>query len=435
MSTTSKSTNPAVKVRRDLAEIIDLSVQLLTQAIHDANAQVDGHSLPGGRAMIALASVGDVETFERRVELSEAAWVARAVEEGGVRVIDGVTVVLDDTSRPTPAAEEDDDSAPALQILRYWSERYRWQLGMVWDLIPTIQTEAAFLRSPDVLTYIAERRADEWPHMARDINRARQHLESVLHAGRRPDRSRVVCNNPTCETPRQLIHVPAPRFVVAWDCHACGTRVPEVLVCDRCHHASGASGARTCNRMRRGGIPCGGTLATTVGLDRCPNPWCWSVASPDPVWESSEDQDRWKCTACKTWYDETAFKRAHADQLLDETTERYVLLPDAIDTLKYQGRASRTIRKWLESPIQHVADQCTLCRRRWPAEEHNVCPAVMVDHGQIGTCGGELKAVKRGDPDDVVGGYCEIGSRRVWVWWPDLWEKHLNTKTRRRTIA
>ena len=103
------------------------------------------------------------------------------------------------------------------------------------------------------------------------------------------------------------------------------------------------------------------------------------------VYGSSDEADRWKCPRCKTQFDADALKRAHAKQLRHEGAQRYVLLADAIGTLRAQGRSERTIRKWLGS-----------------AEVHS---------------------------------YCEPTTRRTLVWWPDLWLLHLTTKTRKRGAA
>lgn len=71
------------------------------------------------------------------------------------------------------------------------------------------------------------------------------------------------------------------------------------------------------------------------------------------MWASDPADDRWKCARCKKRYDDDAFTRAHAKQLLDESAETY-------GTLVAQGRAERTIRKCLEPPIKHVEDRCTV---------------------------------------------------------------------------
>lgn len=103
------------------------------------------------------------------------------------------------------------------------------------------------------------------------------------------------------------------------------------------------------------------------------------------VWGNVEADDQWKCPRCKARFDADALKRAHAKQLRHEGAQRYVLVADAIGTLRAQGRSERTIRKWL--------------------------------------AGGEVHA------------YCEPGTRRTLVWWPDLWLLHLTTRTRKREGA
>ena len=71
--------HPTVKVARDLTEINELYAHLLAQAIHKAAAKIDGHSLPGGEAMVALAGVAQRDVNERRVELREEAHMAHCM--------------------------------------------------------------------------------------------------------------------------------------------------------------------------------------------------------------------------------------------------------------------------------------------------------------------------------------------------------------------
>lgn len=163
----------------------------------------------------------------------------------------------------------------------------------------------------------------------------------------------------------------------------------------------------------------------------CPNP-CTSAIAPEPVWFSDEDQVRWKCPACKKKFDMDAFARAHAKQLRNESAARYVAQGDAIATLVTQGRSERTVRSWLDCPIQRV-DRCTICRRRWSASEHTVCPGKIKTPAGLVICGGELEQIWKGDRDDVVEGYCEISTCRVYVWWPDLWRRHLSRAVRDRS--
>lgn len=419
-------TDPTTKVSRDLREIVDLSTQLLTQAVHDANATVDGTSLPGGRAMVALALVNDPESFDRRASYTERAWVEARPES----VVLGTSIRLADAeSRPDPFIDEDDDTAPALQILRFWSERYRWELGMVWDHIPTLPTEARFLGIPDVLKHVTHQHPAEWEPFTRDINRARLHLESILHAGRRPDRSRVVCTTPNCEDPKPLIRVHGPTFVKAWSCICCGHTIPEARACEDCHAGAPIGADDQCRRMvgkKDDRHECQGRLISTVAVEHCPDTWCFTVAPPEPVLASEEETDRWKCTTCKTRYDNGQYLAAHAEMLRDEGAARFVTVREAVATLVLQGTPAVTVRSWLRPPRRHTADRCKVCRRTWPPLEHNVCPGKMA--GTLETCGGELRPVRRGNPNDVLESYCDVATHQVLVWWPDIWRRHLVTR-------
>lgn len=106
------------------------------------------------------------------------------------------------------------------------------------------------------------------------------------------------------------------------------------------------------------------------------------------VLRGSEDDgsdDQWKCHVCRRRLDPEGARRAHAKMLRSEGAERWVHQADAIATLKTQGRSERTVRSWLA--------------------------------------------------DGEGNGYCDPVTHQVWVWWPDLWHKHLTTPTRNRKTA
>lgn len=378
-----------VKISRDLAEIIELSHSLLTQAVNLAAAQVDGHSLPGGLAMVSLAPVARMSKWTDRVLEAERAWYeanpGAPAEE-----------------RPEWGVDDDDDWEPALLTLRFWSDHYRRVLGMQYDLIPTLATEASFLRHESVLTWIFGREPN-LDVFAADINLARRRLENVLHSGNRTERTRVVCSD--CP-PRddgsgvQLIKVYEARKTSSYACAACSTPV---------------------------GMD---------ELDRCPNPYCWGVVAVESEWASNPDNDGWKCPACKKRYDAEALRRAHAKQLLHESAARYVPWDQARATLVAQGRSPRTVRKWMEPQVDEL-DACTQCRRHWPRREYPACPRPLkmqgLETGEV--CGGQLEQLWKGDREAVVEAYCELGTHRIMVWWPDLWRLHLTIQSRRRAIA
>lgn len=381
-----------VKVSRDLAEIIELDHRLLAQAVNLASAQVDGHSLPGGLAMVSMAPVARLSKWTDQILEAERVWY----ESNPGAPAD---------ERPEWGVDDDDDWEPALMTLRFWSDHYRRVLAMQYDQIPTLATEAAFLKHPTVMEWVFAHEPN-LDHFRDDINMARRRLENVLHAGTRTERTRIVCSD--CP-PRddgsgvQLVKVYEARKPSSYACVSCSTPI---------------------------GLD---------ELDHCPNPFCWSVAPAEVLeWTSDQVNDRWKCPTCKRKYDADALRRAHAKQLLHESAARYVAWDDARATLVAQGRSVRTVRKWMEPSVEQV-DRCTRCHAHWPPEEYNACPRPLMrknlDTKQMEPtgelCGGILEQHWRGDRDAVVESYCELGTHRVMVWWPDLWRLHLSTENRR----
>ena len=268
--------SPVVKVARDLTEIVELAARLLSEAEHHANDSL----MPGGLAMVALGGVANLEAWEHRYEAAEH--YGRPADH-----------VLD----------EDDTWEPPLQTLCFWSEQWRAEHGNEYDKTPTITTEANYIRWALDWAWDNELHFDDF---AVDIRKARVRMENLLHAGSRPERSRIVCN--ACEA--------KPRLLV-----------------------------------RRGEAP-----------------------------DCSDDE--WKCPGCKVRFDNDGVQRAHAAMLRSEGAERWVAQADAIATLRSQGRPERTVRAWLA--------------------------------------------------EGEGGGYCDPTTHQVWVWWPDLWRKHLTTPTRKR---
>lgn len=88
----------------------------------------------------------------------------------------------------------------------------------------------------------------------------------------------------------------------------------------------------------------------------------------------TEDDDQWKCPACRHRFDADAVKRAYAKQLRGEGAARWVTLNDAISILRKQGWREDTIRGWVDGDTVEAAT------------------------------------------DD---------SWQVYVWWPDIWRRHL----------
>lgn len=275
---------PVTKVARDLTEILRLYSALETQAIHHANAQVDNHSLPGGRAMIELGTIANVEAWNHHNDATER--LGRAY-----------------TSEPD---EDPDESWPAFQLIEFWSEQWRTEHGAEYDTKPTIQSEANFLRFSLNWAWDNEPHFDDF---AADIRRARLRLEDIVYDGKRIERTRITCNK--CDA--------GPRLMVLH------------------------------------GV------------------------------EDDLSDDRWKCPACKQFFDVAALREAHAAMLKSEGAERWLHQVDAIAVLASVDRPERTTRQWLA--------------------------------------------------DGVGEAYCDPVTHEVWVWWPALWAKHLATPRRNRRCA
>lgn len=124
-----------------------------------------------------------------------------------------------------------------------------------------------------------------------------------------------------------------------------------------------------------------------VELSRIVCPDCESKPRLTVLRGTADDgsDDRWKCHVCKQRLDNDGVRRAHAKMLRSEGAERWVHQVDAIATLRAQGRPERTVRAWLA--------------------------------------------------EGEGNGYCDPVTHEVWVWWPDLWRKHLATPLRKRTAS
>ena len=192
---------PVVKVARDLTEILELHARLRSQAESKARAKIDGTGLPGGHAMIALGTVANMEAWEN---------MQQATERYGL-----VYTSVED--------EDPDDAWSPFQQLEFWSEQWRAIHGMEFEPEehrprPTVATEANFIRWALNWAWDNE---PHWDDFAADVNRARVKLEGILYAGRRQERTRIICSE--CDD--------APRLLVlrghnddTWKCPACKHR-------------------------------------------------------------------------------------------------------------------------------------------------------------------------------------------------------------------
>jgi hypothetical protein len=164
---------------------------------------------------------------------------------------------------------------------------------------------------------------------------------------------------------------------------------------------------------------------------RCDNAVCERQPNLIRIVGVGGREDTWKCAGCGKRYDEDAFKRAYTRMLRDEGAEKFVPVGDAVSTLVSQGRGERTVRRWLAPTVHHVADRCALCRRDWEPQEYPACPGIR----DGGPCGGDLRPVTRGDAEAVIESYCEVQTRRTWVFWPDMWRRHHATRVTPRKAS
>ncbi|MFT3871079.1 MAG: hypothetical protein QM714_02755 [Nocardioides sp.] len=144
----------------------------------------DDPHIPGGDAMVNLAPAANLEAWQHQVETDERLELAKLRH-----------------APYTSAADEDpDESWPAYQTLRYWSEDWRRDLEQPDIELPTIATETRFLGRLIDWAWSTEPHFEEF---AADIHAARVKLENVVRDGIRETRSRVLCDR--CNHPKRLI--------------------------------------------------------------------------------------------------------------------------------------------------------------------------------------------------------------------------------------
>lgn len=169
-------------VANHLRLIEEMAQRLEARAVDRSNSR----DLTGGDAMVNLASVGSMADWKRRLDLAEATY-----GNGNVDV----------------SHEDPDELWPAVQVLWFWSEDIRNQLGHDHDdprWRPTLVSEAKFLRNHDVAEWIWNNEP-HYDDYAADVERAKTKLENILHEGDRSERSAVVCDR--CDAKRPLIRV------------------------------------------------------------------------------------------------------------------------------------------------------------------------------------------------------------------------------------
>lgn len=171
-----------LSVARENLDVVGQYVEELPhQAVNGRQAYHQSHGIPGGDALVMLAPASPHRPI------------------GSTR----------------PVYSELGDPRPPLDVLAYWSNRWREEANQPTDLPPTM---------PRVLEHLdgqLHRMADTplFHRLARDLARLLHQVENVLHAGDRPDRSRVPCLG--CGT--RLVKVWADTEVRDhWRCPLCG---------------------------------------------------------------------------------------------------------------------------------------------------------------------------------------------------------------------
>lgn len=402
-----------VKVARDLTEIATCYAELHAQAV----ANGSNPDMPGGAAMVALGPVANLQHWAQLNDLTEA-----YQDHPDERLRRVYTSVED---------EDDDDRWPPHQVIAYWAGRWRAQRGEDYaDLQRTGTTELNYVRQMLGWAAAAE---PQWATFADDIRQARLRAENLVHAGRRADRTRVVCDRDHCEKHPRLVRAYSPRYLVGWACRACETPTPAEYRCAERNHLVPATG-EPCTRLvgpKGARTACGSKpVVVTERPAACCNTRCPSFEPPAEVWASDPGRDVWKCPSCRHRYTPRDFQRAHAKMLYSSEAGRWVRLQEAVSTLISQGRGERTIRRWL-APHRELVDRCLECAAIHPHDEYPACPAEVDEHHgeEPVVCGGILEPRWWGDAEAVIEGICDIATHTTFVWWPDLWRLHLTTRT------
>lgn len=172
--------DPVTKASADLRAIERLALDLPEQAANSSNSRL----MPGGPAMALLAHHASLEAWES---------MQQATERYG---------------RPYTSAEDEDPEEhwDPMQLLLFWSESMRRELGEEYGQTPTLVSEASYLRWRLEWAWDHEPRFTD---LAADVRKARVRLENVVHAGSRAERSRVVCDQ--CDTRLIRVYGETPR--------------------------------------------------------------------------------------------------------------------------------------------------------------------------------------------------------------------------------
>lgn len=177
--------DPALRARRDLAEIRRLARALADQALHRPNDR----QAPGGDAMFELGPVARASAVADRIAESER-WNSDHY---------GEPVQID-------LSHLNDEDVVSLTDLLYWSDDWRERTGSTRPRRPTIEGEAAWLASA-MDWALDNATAQDIDALRRDVAEVRTRLENELLAGVRSERTRVRC----LDCPARLVKVYADK--------------------------------------------------------------------------------------------------------------------------------------------------------------------------------------------------------------------------------
>jgi hypothetical protein len=300
--------NVQATVALDLRDIVDMASRLEARAMDRANDR----TMPGGEAMVNLAGVGSMRDWQRRIDLGER------LHDLDPRI-----------KRPDITNEDPDQLWPAVQVLWYWSEGFRDQLGHdhedpKWR--PTLVSEAQFLANRDVASWVHNHLSElnRFGAYAADVARAKGKLEGILREGERAELTPVVCNR--CEDGRPLVRVYDQRRPVLWACAGC--------LAEQDH----------------------------------PDPLCARCGRPDPLvachWTSDPNRDRYKCMGCKHLFDVEELADARATQIRRSTPREWTPRAEAVALLRDQGHPRPVAERIVDST--EVRSWCEVkTRTRW----------------------------------------------------------------------
>lgn len=141
--------------RANLAELDELVRELPAQAVNGRQAYHSHHGIPGGDALVMLTPASPYR----------------------------------DPRSTRPVYAEPGDPRPPLDVLVYWANVWRRREGVAAPRPATMGRVTGLLDSQ--LHRIAE--TPVFPQLAKDLARVLHSVQNVLHAGHRPDVSRVPC--------------------------------------------------------------------------------------------------------------------------------------------------------------------------------------------------------------------------------------------------